>query len=277
MPRIRSLLLALLLLAAAAPAADAARRSGVDRGTQVRLTLDGRVLTAKLVTPRSGAVFSHRWGEQRATRLFAACGTTFKPIEPSQRSRYAYARGRWPLDARRATFRLPRDISARASWCLLEGPDGGDYAFVSFHRAEPQRRIAGGRGDDGRAWSLTAGQGDHLAPCVELRAHGSGVGRCFEDQAEIDARLDWEFENATCKTGFFAYGVAPPATAQIALTYAGGRVETTAALAPPAGSKMRARLFATALTGGDAPVSIAALDAAGRTLETSKVPAGLCR
>lgn len=277
MPRILPLLLALLLLAAA-PVADAARRSGVDRLAEVRLTLDGRHLTATVHSPPGAGSFSFESGEemwQRSERLRAVCGTTFRPLRRSQRDRYVMSSGTWPRAASHASFVFRRDISARVRWCLLDGRDGGDVAFVSFLRGEPRRRVAGGRDRDGRRWTLAAWRSDRLAPCVRLRAHGTWQGICFDDQAESPAQLDFTFWDGTCKAGSFLYGVAPEATAVVELVYANGHRERLAARAPAHGSRLRARLFAGELSGADV-AAITALDAAGKVLAADDAPHQRC-
>lgn len=115
---------ALMVLLVAAPAAGATTRRGTDREAGVRFTLDGRVLTARLLPRAPTRVRRQLFGK----RIRAVCGTDF-----------AFARGvkvrrtrLWPRGRRRIRYRFGRNVSRRAKWCLVEHPRGGDVAFASF-------------------------------------------------------------------------------------------------------------------------------------------------
>ena len=103
---------------------QAATRRATDREAGVRFTLDGRLLTVRLLP---GAPASTR-RELTGERVRAACGTSFAFTRGTKVRRTRL----WPRGRRRLRYRFNRDLSRRAKWCLLEHPAGGDVAFVSF-------------------------------------------------------------------------------------------------------------------------------------------------
>jgi hypothetical protein len=119
------LLLTALLAALASQAwpavADAATRRGTDPQARVRFTLDGRLLTVRVL--RSAPARTLRALSGR--RIQASCGTNFAFTRKVSRIR------RWPRGRRRVRYRFARNISRRAVWCLLEYRRGGDIAFAS--------------------------------------------------------------------------------------------------------------------------------------------------
>jgi hypothetical protein len=125
-------LVAVLVVAIPTALADAATLSKRSHG--VRLTLDGRHLTATIVADWriTGALKGHR--------VQAACGTT---VDPRRHDRVFTAR-RWPATAQTLRFTFRRDISRRASWCVLEESGGSDLAVARFFHAEPRRLVAKG-------------------------------------------------------------------------------------------------------------------------------------
>lgn len=115
---------ALVVLLVPAPATEAATRRATDREAGVRFTLDGRVLTARVLPRAPRRVRRKLYGK----RIRAVCGTNFVFSEGVKvRRTRLWARGR-----SRLRYGFPRNISRRAKWCLLEHPRGGDVAFVSF-------------------------------------------------------------------------------------------------------------------------------------------------
>jgi hypothetical protein len=121
--RITALLLAAAALPALPPAASAATRSAYDRDAGVRLTLEGRVLTAKLVrsTPATRKKLYGR-------RIEAACGA----VSDAASADLVHVARKWPRGHTRRRFRFGRDISEQVEWCLLEDRSGGDIAVVHF-------------------------------------------------------------------------------------------------------------------------------------------------
>jgi hypothetical protein len=116
--------LALVVLLMAVPAVPAATRRAMDREAGVRFTLDGRVLTARVLPRAPVRVRRQLFGD----RIRAVCGTNF-----------AFTRGvkvrhtrLWPRGRTRMRYRFRRNISRRDKWCLLEHRRGGDVAFASF-------------------------------------------------------------------------------------------------------------------------------------------------
>ena len=112
------------LALAAAPSAGAATRQATDPEARVRFTLDGRVLTARVLRGAPRRVRRQLFGRT----VKAVCGTSFN----FDRAVKVRDRRTWPRGRRAVRFRFRRDISGRAKWCLLEHPRGGDVAFASF-------------------------------------------------------------------------------------------------------------------------------------------------
>jgi hypothetical protein len=115
---------AVLLALAAAPPAGAATRQATDREARVRFTLDGRVLTARLLRGAPRRVRRQLFGRT----IKAVCGTSFN----FDRGVKVRDRRRWRRGRRTVRYRFQRDISRRAKWCLLEHPRGGDVAYANF-------------------------------------------------------------------------------------------------------------------------------------------------
>jgi hypothetical protein len=256
--RLATLALAALLVLPAS--AGAAVRSELDRLGGLRLTLDGRVLTAEIAhTPR---VMRFPTIEERlyGRRVGGACGTTFRP----GRRGVVFMRRVWPAGVRQLTFTFGRDISRRVRWCLV---DGGDVAFVSFVHREPHRLVAKGRGASGNWWRLWAHRGERREPCMALR---TGAGEptaflpCFDDFADREATLAVEHQTLADR---FVYGPVGRSTTAVRVRLADGTVELAGLYARPRGSRVRASYFMLALPRrGPAVAGVRAVDAAGRTI-----------
>jgi hypothetical protein len=113
------------------PAAKAEEVTRLDRSHGVRFTLDGQVLTVRLV-PQAGIrppdVRRDVWGKR--TRV--ACSPVFA-FRRSRVLRVAVRRVQsWPEGQLELSYRFARDISDRVKWCLLEDASGGDIAGVHF-------------------------------------------------------------------------------------------------------------------------------------------------
>ena len=109
--------------AAPAPAAVA-----VDPVHDLRYVLKGVNLTVRLVPAEDGsmpAVRRRLWGES----VDAICSPQFAL---RGRPRVVTSTRLWPRGARQLTFTLPRDISKRVAWCLLERDRGEDVSGVNF-------------------------------------------------------------------------------------------------------------------------------------------------
>jgi hypothetical protein len=255
-------LLAVVLLAAPATA-SAAVRSELDRQGGVRLTLDGAALTAEIVvTPhfhRSPTTEEQLYGQ----RVAGACGTSFRPL----RRTFVFERRVWPAGVRRLTFGFGRDISRRARWCVLEGADGGDVAFVSFVDRERARLAAKGRGPSGEWWRLWAYRGEMMEPCMRLRT-GAGAPRaflpCFGDFAEREATLAAEHQTIADR---YVYGPVGRSATAVRVRLADGSVELADLYDRPPGSRAMASYFMLVLPReGPAVVGVRALDADGQTI-----------
>jgi hypothetical protein len=256
-----ALVLALILPTAAA----AAVKTGVDRHAGMRLTLDGRVLTAEIVsTPR---VHRTPTTEQRlyGKRVDAICATNL--LHPR---RGAVVRTRvWPVGARRLSLRFVRDISRRAKWCLIEH-HGVDVAAVTYIRPEPIKFVGKGRGPSGAWWRLGAGAGLLGEPCTMLRdAHGF-LRWCFKPLAKGRVSLRVE-EWVGCSRDRYFVGVVSPAAATVRLVLADGTRVDARLFDRPRGSRLKARHFITVLPENSAARSVEALDAEGAVRAARRV------
>lgn len=126
------------------PPAQQGVKAGIDLQAGVRLSLDGRVLTAS-VLPWAPSETRTRVS---AARIRASCGVAYAQVAPEgdprnareQRTRF------WPAGRDTLRFRFARDISGDARWCRVEDPAVGNVAFVKFGAAPvgslpPEQRI----------------------------------------------------------------------------------------------------------------------------------------
>jgi hypothetical protein len=249
-----------LLLAAEA---DAATRTKLDRWSELRFTL-GRSSLTLTIRDRENLIQSPTiQGELFGKRLWVGCGTSFR--SPARKT-VAHAVVRWPRGMKSITVPLDRDISRSAKWCLVEGTgraDYGDIAFVSFHEAEPGRRLATGHLGDGTPWRLVAWRGNKLQPCVQLRLPGGGGTSCFEDEAETAAGVQGYAFIVSCSNQTFVVGAVSRAAARVDVRRDDGAVVPATLHARPRGSRVRAHYF-TALVDGLAGIeSVTAYDRGG--------------
>jgi hypothetical protein len=105
----------------------------VDREAGVRFSLEGRVLTVRLLASAPDKTRNSFDGE----RIRATCGRSFSGAD--LRARHTRL---WPAGSTFARFRLDRDISGVARWCRLEDPVAGHVAFVKFPNAPPGARVS---------------------------------------------------------------------------------------------------------------------------------------
>ena len=119
-----ALLAALLIVLSTASVAAGATRRATDSEAGIRFTLDGRVLTVRILPRASAGTRRGLYGE----RIRAVCGTRF-PFSEGVKVRRTRL---WPSGRRRMRYRFSRNISRRAKWCLLEHPAGGDVAYVNL-------------------------------------------------------------------------------------------------------------------------------------------------
>jgi hypothetical protein len=117
---------------------------GIDLQAGVRLSLDGRVLTAS-VLPWAPTETRTRVS---AARIRASCGAAYAQVGPEGDPRNAREQSTRFSPAGRDTmrFRFARDISRDARWCRVEDPAVGNVAFVKFGGApvgslSPEQRI----------------------------------------------------------------------------------------------------------------------------------------
>jgi hypothetical protein len=122
----RAAILACCLLALAVPEASGAVRERTDRDSGVRFRLDGTSLKVTLPGGPAGARVRNRvWGK----RVVGACASGLDPLKLwTQRVHSSLT---WPAGAMSVTYSFPRDVSARALWCLVED-DTDDVAAVNF-------------------------------------------------------------------------------------------------------------------------------------------------
>jgi hypothetical protein len=255
------LAVALILPASAA----GALKTGLDRHAGMRLTLDGRVLTAEIVsTPR---VHRTPTTEQRlyGKRIDAICIRNL--LRPR---RGAVVRTRvWPAGARQLSFRFGRDISRRAKLCLIEH-HGVDVAAVTYIRPEPIRFVGKGRGPSGAWWRLGAGAGLLGEPCAMLRDVHGFLRWCFKSLAKGRVSLRLE-EWVGCSRDRYFIGVVSPTAATIRLVLADGTRVDSRLFDSPRGSRLKARYFITVLPENSAARSVEALDADGGVLVARRV------
>lgn len=112
-------------LESAQPPSAAAVRRGTDTEARVRFTLDGRLLTVRLLSNAPRRTRRAVYGR----RIRAVCGTDFNFSQAVKVRRTRL----WPRGRRRLRYRFRRNISRRAKWCLIEHPAGGDVAFASLY------------------------------------------------------------------------------------------------------------------------------------------------
>jgi hypothetical protein len=226
----------------------------------MRLTLDGRVLTAEIVrTPR---IHRDPTSEERlhGKQIDAICSASSRPLlrEVVIRTR------RWPVGARRMSFVFGRDISRRAKWCLIEHR-AADIAFVSFVEREPWRFVAKGRGPSGDWWRLAGRRGRFAEPCAFLRIRGWGSRPCFGEFSERPITLGVE-EFGVCGRDLFVLGVVSRRAASVRVVTAGGEAFEAKLYDPASESRVRGRYFVAALPEDRLLSRVESLDAGGHTL-----------
>jgi hypothetical protein len=126
------------------PPSQPGAKVGIDLQAGVRLSLDGRVLTASVLPWAQSETRSR----VSAARIRASCGVAYAQVAPEgdprnareQRTRF------WPAGRDTMRFRFARDISRDARWCRVEDPAVGSVAFVKFGAApvgslSPEQRI----------------------------------------------------------------------------------------------------------------------------------------
>jgi hypothetical protein len=128
------------------PTGNPSQRSpkvAIDVSAGVRFSLDGRVLTASLLT---WAPFETHQRVSSAL-IRASCGVAFAQVAPEGDPRNAREEVTrlWPAGRKTMRFRFPQDIP-NARWCRLEDPAVGHVGFVQFGTAparvpSPQGRV----------------------------------------------------------------------------------------------------------------------------------------
>jgi hypothetical protein len=271
--RLATLAITTFLLAVPA-SAGAAVKSGIDRHGGMRLTLDGRVLTAEIVrTPRfhrTPATEKQLYGK----RIDGICSPRFRP----RRRGLVIRRQRWPIGARQVSFRFGRDISARAKWCLVEH-NASDVAFVSFIEREPMRFVGKGRGPSGEWWRLAGRRGLFAEPCALLRIRGWDTRPCFEEFSERPVTLGASGFSVCGRPDVFVLGVVSRRAVSVRVLAAGSEVFEAKLYYPASGSRVRGRYFVAALPEGTTPSRVESLDASGNTLARRSIGdqgSGLC-
>jgi hypothetical protein len=257
-PPIGALALGLALIAPAAAAG--AVKTGLDRHAGMRLTLDGRVLTAKILPGR------HLGAKLYGKRIDAVCASSF--FHPARQ--HVIGTRLWPVGARRLSFRFGRDISRDARWCLIEH-EASDVASVSFVEPEPIRLVAKGRGASGAWWRMGGGSGSSGEPCVMWRTPEEAGRWCFRRFAEHGVTLGVQ-QWPPCLGDPYFFGVVSPAAASVRLMLADGTSTEAVLYDRPRGSHLRARFFAAAQPGSGVVRSLQALGQGGGVLAERRVP-----
>jgi hypothetical protein len=232
----------------------------------MRLTLDGRALTAEIVrTPqfqRNPTTEEQLYGK----RIDAVCSSSF--FRP--RSHSVVRTRLWPVGARRLSFRFRRDISARVKWCLIEH-DASDIAVVSFIEREPMRFIGKGRGPSGEWWRLAGRRGRFAEPCALLRIRGWGTQPCFQAFSDRPVTLGASEFSVCGRRDVFVVGVVSRRAASVRVVTAAGETFEAKLFAPASGSRVRARYFVAALP-EVTPTRVESLDAGGSILARRSLP-----
>jgi hypothetical protein len=146
----------------------------------------------------------------------------------------------------RFTFR--RDVSRRASWCVLEESGGSDLAVAHFFDAEPRRLIAKGSTTTGSSWQLMGWRAADRQPCAALRVVGDDSTRsCFDDEAAREARLSVAVHSTGCSRDLFVYGATSRASSLVRITLSDGTTVEATRHPRPTGSRVRAQYFLAVL------------------------------
>jgi hypothetical protein len=252
--------LAAAVLTAPSPA-PAATKTAYDRHAGMRLTLDGRVLTAELVRRVGMPPTSKRLFGRRIVGLCTA--TIARPRADSVQAIRVWPRGR-----KRLRFRFRRDISERVVWCLLEEPGGGDIAVGYYIRAELPRFVAEGSSPSGRGWRMWGWRGQLTEPCVQIRfSAGDGTSHCFQSAVLERSRLSTILEVPSCRGDTYLYGVTAPEAAEVRLRLFDGTILNAQVFDPPTGSLVGRRYFMAVVPGLAKVRAVSALAATGDMLD----------
>ncbi len=240
--------------------ASAAVQSGLDRHGGMRLTLDGRLLTAEIIrTPhfhRDPTTEEQLYGK----RIDAICSPRSRP----QRRGLVIRRQLWPVGARRMAFEFRRDISSRVKWCLIEHR-ASDIALVSFIERERPMFVAKGRGPSRDWWRMAGWRGLFAEPCALVRLKGLRSEECFSEFSERSVTLGAQ-AFAPCRRDILVFGVVSREAAAVRVRVADGSTVDARLYDAPKRSRVRARYFALALPGGTAVTLVQSLDADGGSL-----------
>ena len=240
--------------------AAGAVKTGLDRHAGMRLTLDGRVLTAKIVnTPhihRDPTTEERLYGK----RIDAICSPRSRP----QRRGLVIRRQLWPPGVRRMPFVFARDISRRVKWCLIEH-HAGDLAFVSFIQRERPMFVGKGRSPSSDWWRLAGWRGLFAEPCALLQMPGWDSEECFSDFSERPVTLG-AAAFGPCNRDVLVFGVVARDAATVRVSMANGSTVDARLYEPPMGSRVRARYFAVALPAGADVSRVQSFDPDGGSL-----------
>ena len=224
-----------ITLAIAAPS-GAAVKSAVDRHGGIRLTLNGRVLTADIIHPKAR---DNVFGKP----IDAACSRRF---DPSLRE-LVHTALRWPEGTSRVRFRFRRDISRRAKWCLIEHR-GADVAVGWFVKREKPRFVGKGRAPSGQWWRLAGWRGLREEPCALLRLADLTNPVCFNEM--VDGRTTLGVREFSCDSDVFVFGIAGAEWSSVSALLTDGTVVETKLFDPPSGSRVRGQYFMAGLPQG---------------------------
>lgn len=243
--------------------ASAATKHGSDTDARAGMTLQGRTLTIHF-RPPGGAYFRDRVPNGRVD---VACGTNL-----ASRGTFVARHVRWPRGRRKLRVRFRRDISRRAVYCIIEEPSGGDLAAVTFIRPERYRHVARGTAPSGAYWRLAARMGRFGEPCVATRAPAAEAkdAACFENFATNGARLGVAIGVPSCTAPeTYVFGAVTSAAAAVHVR-SGDQILAAAMFPPPRGSALKTKLFAVVLKGRPGVGRVRALDARGRTVDSTE-------
>jgi hypothetical protein len=244
-------------------------RTAYDRESGVRLTLEGRGLTADLVRPRP-STRRRLYGE----RVKALCS----PSLPFARTGLVRAVRRWPPGRERLRFRFARDVSEDVVWCLVEAVGGGDIATAFYIRAEPFRPVAEGGSPAGTGWRMWGRRGALTEPCVRVRfTGGARTNHCFGGAVGGVRRLSTILDLRACRGDTYVYGVTAPETVAVHLRLFDGSTVAGQLYEPPSESQVEMRYFMAIVPGLAKVRAVRALASTGQLLERKLYPRRIYR
>jgi RNA polymerase sigma factor (sigma-70 family) len=159
----------------ATPPAEAGVLTATDSEAGVRFTLDGRILTVRLLRSAPRRTRLKVSGE----RIHASCGMTFASLGDAHRYAVVDSTRRWPAGSVRVGYRFVRATSRPTRWCRLQHPTAipAHVAFVMFPGATLSRQQLIER--TANRWAHHVAAGDRAAACkVMMSRRACARERC---------------------------------------------------------------------------------------------------